>query len=99
MEARDGVYHDADEGEVEVGHPGQALGVAESRVRVMTGQDVPEETDALALDVSVLLGQSVVEVGQAETHQEMLAAELRAELRPGGPVPHHGGYEGGGGVY
>ena len=68
MEARDGVYHDADEGEVEVGDPGQALGVAESRVCVMTGQDVPEETDALALDVSVLLGQSVVEVGQAETH-------------------------------
>ena len=71
-----GVNDDPNEREVEVGHPGQALAVTVSRVRVMAGQQVPHQADALTLDVSVLLSQGVVKVGQAETDQEMLSPEL-----------------------
>ena len=37
------------------------------------------------MHVPVVLADGVVEVGEAETHQEVLPPELRAQLRPGGP--------------
>ena len=76
VEAGDGVNDDTNEREVEVGHPRQTLAVTVARVSVVAGQEVPHQTDALTLDVSVLLSQGVVEVGQAETDQEMLSPEL-----------------------
>ena len=76
VEAGHGVNDDTNQREVEVGHPGQTLAVTVSRVRVVAGQQVPHQTDALPLDVSVLLSQGVVQVGQTETHQEMLSPEL-----------------------
>ena len=60
VEAGDGVNDDTNEREVEVGHPRQTLAVTVARVSVVTGQEVPHQTDALPLDVSVLLGQGVV---------------------------------------
>ena len=42
----------------------------------------PEKPDRLGVDIPVLLVQGHLKVGETETHQEVLATELRAEFCP-----------------
>ena len=66
-------------------HSSSINNVTAPGVCVVAGEEVAHEADRLAVHVPVVLADGVVEVGEAETHQEVLPPELRAQLRPRGP--------------